>query len=515
MKGMHRGGGDSGRDMGKEHGMMTDRDDLPTRSCVSAGHVQSKFQPRPQSQPQPAQSPILRSQSHSTSRTLARRVVAALIIMMFAGSAVLLGCLAAYAWYRRALADCVEWGNTYRLMDEHVAALSEQATGISVQASRSGVVDRGAVRRLDGTVAQAAQQRRRAGILVQSAVDVPSACRAKQSPLMLRTRVNAYRDAALTLKPWVEKLHRAQRPVAARVLAHDRQAVDEAAARIRAALPGVRELARETTGLRDTHAGYALRVAIDDAQSALDGVNTSYGTLIDVEQRMFAAADAAVRARNAERGIDCGRTACVALTFDDGPRAETSRRVVRTLRDKGDRATFFAIGGAINDATIPVLRDDTRYGMPVGSHTMSHTDLPAIMQAGTERQEFDDASARISEATGRPVNLLRPPHGAADEASRRYLANHLGAGIALYDVDSYDWAAGASARSVQWKVTAQARPGSIILMHDIHEHTAAALPHILDALHAKGYRMVTIDELTGQYPRPGYVYYSRDNIIPW
>lgn len=88
-------------------------------------------------------------------------------------------------------------------------------------------------------------------------------------------------------------------------------------------------------------------------------------------------------------------------------------------------------------------------------------------------------------------------------------------GIALYDVDSYDWAAGASARSVQWKVTAQARPGSIILMHDIHEHTAAALPHILDALHAKGYRTVTIEELTGQYPRPGYVYYSRDNIIPW
>ena len=175
--------------------MMTDRDDLPTRSCVPAGHVQSKFQPRSQSQPQPAQSPILRSPSHSTSRTLARRVVAALIIMMFAGSAVLLGCLAAYAWYRRALADCVEWGNTYRLMDEHVAALSEQATGISVQASRSGVVDRGAVRRLDGTVAQAAQQRRRAGILVQSAVDVPSACRAKQSPLMLRTHVNAYRDA--------------------------------------------------------------------------------------------------------------------------------------------------------------------------------------------------------------------------------------------------------------------------------------------------------------------------------
>ena len=52
-------------------------------------------------------------------------------------------------------------------------------------------------------------------------------------------------------------------------------------------------------------------------------------------------------------------------------------------------------------------------------------------------------------------------------------------------------------------------------MHDIHSHTAAALPHILDALRAKGYRTVTITELIDRYPRPGYVYYSRDNIIPW
>lgn len=498
--------------------MMTDHDDLPTRSCVSAGHVQSKSQPRPQSQPQPAQSPILHSRSHPTSRTLVRRVVAALIIMMFAGSAVLLGCLAAYAWYRRALADCVEWGTTYRLIDEHVAALTDQADALVARDAAESRPDNSEARetqRLRTVAAEASKQRRQADMAVHAITDIQVSCAAKQSPVALHEHVEAFRDASNRLRPEIGRIHSAFEPVAARVFEHDPQVRAAVVNRIRAVMPGMRALYRDTPGLRDAGTGRGLRDALTQAASAADNPGSTYRTLADAEHTLFAKADALIRARNAERGIDCGRTACVALTFDDGPRAETSRRVVRTLRDKGDRATFFAIGGAINDATIPVLRDDTRYGMPVGSHTMSHTDLPAIMQAGTERQEFDDASARISEATGRPVNLLRPPHGAADEASRRYLANHLGVGIALYDVDSYDWAAGASARSVQWKVTAQARPGSIILMHDIHEHTAAALPHILDALHAKGYRMVTIDELTGQYPRPGYVYYSRDNIIPW
>ena len=498
--------------------MMTDHDDLPTHSCVSAGHVQSKSQPRPQSQPQPAQSPILHSRSHPTSRTLVRRVVAALVIMTLAGSTVLLGCLSAYAWYRRALADCVEWGTTYRLIDEHVAALTDQADALVARDAAESRPDNSEARetqRLRTVAAEASKQRRQADMAVHAITDIQVSCAAKQSPVALHEHVEAFRDASNRLRPEIGCIHSAFEPVAARVFEHDPQVRAAVVNRIRAVMPGMRALYRDTPGLRDAGTGRGLRDALTQAASAADNPGSTYRTLADAEHTLFAKADALIRARNAERGIDCGRTACVALTFDDGPRAETSRRVVRTLRDKGDRATFFAVGGAINDATIPVLRDDTRYGMPVGSHTMSHTDLPAIMQAGTERQEFDDASARISEATGRPVNLLRPPHGAADEASRRYLADHLGVGIALYDVDSYDWAAGASARSVQWKVTAQARPGSIILMHDIHEHTAAALPHILDALHAKGYRMVTIDELTGQYPRPGYVYYSRDNIIPW
>ena len=101
---------------------------------------------------------------------------------------------------------------------------------------------------------------------------------------------------------------------------------------------------------------------------------------------MFTKADEFTRARNTKRGIDCGRTACVALTFDDGPRVDISRRVVQSLRDKGDRATFFAVGGAIDDAAIPVLRDDTRYGKPLGSHTPNVRKLLTLQRASAQRR---------------------------------------------------------------------------------------------------------------------------------
>ena len=39
------------------------------------------------------------------------------------------------------------------------------------------------------------------------------------------------------------------------------------------------------------------------------------------------------------------------------------------------------------------------------------------------------------------------------------------------------------------------RPGSIILAHNIHATTIAAMPSTLDALLAKGYKSVTVSEL--------------------
>ncbi len=67
--------------------------------------------------------------------------------------------------------------------------------------------------------------------------------------------------------------------------------------------------------------------------------------------------------------------------------------------------------------------------------------------------------------------------------------------VVLWDVDPKDWKPSASAREIAHNVLSNARPGSIILLHDgggDAAHTVAALPKIIQALRGRGLRFVLI-----------------------
>jgi peptidoglycan/xylan/chitin deacetylase (PgdA/CDA1 family) len=71
----------------------------------------------------------------------------------------------------------------------------------------------------------------------------------------------------------------------------------------------------------------------------------------------------------------------------------------------------------------------------------------------------------------------------------------------LWDIDTEDWTDGASVDSIVEGAKLNARPGSIILLHDggdaRREKTIDALPGIIDELRGEGYRFVTVSELLG------------------
>ena len=70
----------------------------------------------------------------------------------------------------------------------------------------------------------------------------------------------------------------------------------------------------------------------------------------------------------------------IALTFDDGPHATRTARVLEILAAAGVRATFFEIGR--NAAAHPeISRRVVAAGHTVGSHTFSHADLPKVAEA--------------------------------------------------------------------------------------------------------------------------------------
>ena len=118
------------------------------------------------------------------------------------------------------------------------------------------------------------------------------------------------------------------------------------------------------------------------------------------------AADAAVR--------PCSR-GTVALTFDDGPRAVTTDRILKTLANRNVKATFFVVGS--NAASHPALiRRELREGHQVGNHTYRHeqlTDLSDSAIASTLRR----TQAAIQRAGAPKPTLFRPPYGATNKLS--------------------------------------------------------------------------------------------------
>ncbi|MCB0911104.1 MAG: polysaccharide deacetylase family protein [Propionibacteriaceae bacterium] len=201
---------------------------------------------------------------------------------------------------------------------------------------------------------------------------------------------------------------------------------------------------------------------------------------------------------------NCAKLKCVALTFDDGPVTGTAH-LLNTLKRKGVHATFFTVG--YNAAAHPeLLRRMLAEGHVIGNHTYSHQQLTRL-SAGGVRSEITKANALIEKATGSTPTLIRPPYGATDPAVKQVVAS-LGMSQILWNVDPLDWKDRNSALVTQ-RVLAAARPGSIILSHDIHPTTRAAYGRIIDGLRAKGFTLVTVPELLGSKLKPGASFRGR------
>jgi peptidoglycan-N-acetylglucosamine deacetylase len=180
----------------------------------------------------------------------------------------------------------------------------------------------------------------------------------------------------------------------------------------------------------------------------------------------------------------------VALTFDDGPDSMT-RRYLEMLDDLGVPATFFVLGELA--ARHPELvRDYLRRGHQIAGHGYDHTRFPKL-----SRRALLDQCRRTDEAiggqpTGRP--WVRPPHGALDTLSILSLRS-AGYVVALWSVDSCDYAERDPAKLAERCGPNVVRGGDVLLFHEGQEWTLEALPRIVASLHASGLECVTMFDL--------------------
>src|SRR5213596_3993627 len=193
----------------------------------------------------------------------------------------------------------------------------------------------------------------------------------------------------------------------------------------------------------------------------------------------------------------------IAITFDDGPSATLTPKLLDILAAHHIKATFFVIGENVAEHPEIVARA-AREGHEIGNHSWSHPNFGKMSDESVRRQlqQTDDA---IKNATGKRPTLLRPPYGSITAREKRWIHDEFGYRIILWDVDPYDWKRPGPA-VVRNRILKETHRGSIVLSHDIHPGTIEAMPSTLDALEAKGFKFVTVSELIGmatpETPRP-------------
>jgi len=203
------------------------------------------------------------------------------------------------------------------------------------------------------------------------------------------------------------------------------------------------------------------------------------------------------------------------LTFDDGPSAEWTPKILDILEREKVPAAFFVIG--INaEQNIPILKREYNDGFEIGNHTFTHHNI-AEMSLSRAALEMKLTRLLIESVTGHSTILFRAPYNADSEPQtydelapiqRSRQENYL---TINESIDPNDWAPGVSADSVFQRVVRQeaSTNASIILLHDAggdtRQATVEALPRIIDYFKKRGYVFTSVSDLMGK---------TRDQVMP-
>jgi cellulose synthase/poly-beta-1,6-N-acetylglucosamine synthase-like glycosyltransferase/peptidoglycan/xylan/chitin deacetylase (PgdA/CDA1 family) len=197
----------------------------------------------------------------------------------------------------------------------------------------------------------------------------------------------------------------------------------------------------------------------------------------------------------------------IALTFDDGPSPEWTPKIAAILMAEHVPATFFEVGSQVvrhPELTSMLHRD----GFQLGNHTFTHADLSQLPRWEARLQVSLTESA-IAGITGIRPRLLRPPYSSTTSAATPVQARAWtalaasGHMIALANYDTEDWRRPGVARilaNILSQPSIRHGVGGIVLMHDAggdRSQTVAALPKLIAALRARGFRFVTVSEIAG------------------
>lgn len=202
----------------------------------------------------------------------------------------------------------------------------------------------------------------------------------------------------------------------------------------------------------------------------------------------------------------------LALTFDDGPDPTWTPKILDELEQLHVPATFFVIGE--NALSQPgLLNRIIADGDEIGNHSYTHPNLANASEPQT-RLELNATQRLVEAYTGHRMSLFRAPYfGDAepttiDELGPALEAQRAGYTVVGLHVDPGDWQRPGTDAIVRQTIdrvhaATPTSSGNVILLHDgggDRAETVAALPRLVTALQAEGYRFVPASQLIGVSP---------------
>lgn len=151
----------------------------------------------------------------------------------------------------------------------------------------------------------------------------------------------------------------------------------------------------------------------------------------------------------------------LSFTFDDGPDARWTPRVLDRLAACRVTATFFMVGERVQTAPGPA-QAVLAAGHEVQLHCHRHVRHTELSEAEL-REDAESALTELERAGARP-SLWRAPWGVCTDASFR-VAARLGLRLVRWSIDTHDWR-GDPPQSMLARARARLGTGGAVLMHD-------------------------------------------------
>jgi peptidoglycan/xylan/chitin deacetylase (PgdA/CDA1 family) len=184
----------------------------------------------------------------------------------------------------------------------------------------------------------------------------------------------------------------------------------------------------------------------------------------------------------------------VVITFDDGPLPPYSTQILDILKSECVKVTYFLVGEMAR-AYPALVRREYEEGHTIGTHSEDHPLHFGELSLDRMRAEIDRGISDVGAALG-DTKYLAPFFRLPGLDRSNLVEEQLAArNLIVFSSDTVadDWR---HVSPEQIKTLAlkrlEERGKGILLLHDIHAKTAAALPGLLKALKDNGFRIVQV-----------------------